>query len=74
MTGLKVTNARILEINARIRKLCGELGHIDYLDVNASVTGEDGNLRPAFSDDGLHLNDTGNKAWGAALRSALSGA
>jgi lysophospholipase L1-like esterase len=74
VTGLKVTNRRVLAVNERIQKACQQFPNVDYVDANASIIGEDGNLRPNFSDDGLHLNDTGNKAWGLALKARLSGA
>lgn len=74
VTGLKLTNQRILAVNERIRAACRQFSNVDYLDANAALIGEDGNLLPTFSDDGLHLNDTGNKAWGVGLRSLLSGA
>jgi lysophospholipase L1-like esterase len=71
VTGQKVTNDRIRTINERIQEVCLHLANVDYVNVNAELTGNDGNLRPEFSDDGLHLNAEGNKAWAAALRSRL---
>ena len=73
VTGLRVTNARIQAVNARLRKACEQFSNIAYVDVSSALIGEDGNLLPSFSSDGLHLNDEGNRAWGDVLRSRISG-
>jgi lysophospholipase L1-like esterase len=42
-----------------------------YLDLWPALALEDGELNPAYSDDRLHLNDSGYDAWLAELRPAL---
>lgn len=45
--------------------------HAQYLDVWPALVGEDGGIRPEYSDDRLHLTAPGYEAWLAELRPAL---
>lgn len=52
-------------LNDGLRTLAG--GLVEYVDLWPAMT-TDGQLRPEFTDDGLHLNGTGCLAWAAVLR------
>lgn len=54
----EVTNDKIKEINLKIKNICEE-NDITYVDVYSSLTDEDGNLKSAYSKEGLHLTDLG---------------
>jgi lysophospholipase L1-like esterase len=69
--GQRTTNARIAAFNRKLRELCEGQPGVRFVDTTADLSDPSGNLRPGFSDDGLHLNDAGNRAWEAALRRAL---
>lgn len=57
-----VNNSRIGEYNAVVEKLAEEWG-CTYLDVAAAVADEEGFLPSEFTDDGVHMNIRGCKAW-----------
>lgn len=61
-TGGGYLTEHIRAINARLEQLSAEIG-CRYVDVYSALKMEDGSLRPAYSDDGLHPNDAG---YGAA--------
>jgi lysophospholipase L1-like esterase len=73
VSGFKTTNKRLRAVNERLRQLSQQFPRTDYIDANQAVSDPDGNLRAAFSEDGLHLNAAGNTAWVAALRPLFSG-
>ena len=54
----EVTNDKIKEINLKIKNICKE-NDITYIDVYSSLTDDDGNLKSAYSKEGLHLTDLG---------------
>lgn len=54
----KVTNDTIKEINSKIKNMCEE-NDINYVDVYSSLTDDNGNLKVAYSKEGLHLTDLG---------------
>jgi lysophospholipase L1-like esterase len=54
----EVTNDKIKEINLKIKNICKE-NDITYVDVYSSLIDEDGNLKSAYSKEGLHLTDLG---------------
>lgn len=54
----EVTNDKIKEINLKIKNICEE-NDITYIDVYSSLTDDDGNLKSAYSKEGLHLTDLG---------------
>ena len=51
-------NDRIKEANQELEKLSDRL-HINFIDCNSAITGEDGNLRPEFCIDGIHIYGDG---------------
>lgn len=51
-------NSSIIELNKRIKKLCSE-EHIKYINVYDKLLDKDGNLKSAYTKEGLHLNDLG---------------
>ena len=52
------TNERLQEANHEIRKLA-ERYHAEYLDLNAGLTDEAGNLRKELTIDGVHMHVEG---------------
>ena len=52
------TNERVQEANHEIRKLAGRY-HAEYLDLNAGLTDEAGNLRKELTIDGVHMHVEG---------------
>lgn len=61
---------RIRDANRHLRQFAPTV-HAQYLDLWPTFAQEDGALDPAFSDDRLHLNDEGYRAWLAELQPAL---
>ena len=61
---------QIQEANIHLRQFAATV-HAQYLDLWPAMSGEDGELRPDFSDDRLHLNAAGYAAWLDELRPAL---
>jgi lysophospholipase L1-like esterase len=59
----------IIALNRRIEHLC-DAKRLKFVDLNKNLA-PTGTLERAFSDDGLHLNVSGNRAWADALASAL---
>lgn len=55
-------NANVLDFNNRLKKLAEEFGY-DYVDVHALMADGKGELRAAYTDDGLHLKEAAYKAW-----------
>jgi lysophospholipase L1-like esterase len=62
--------ADIQNANRHIRQFATTL-HAQYLDLWASMAMDDGELSPEFTNDRLHLNETGYEAWLNELRPAL---
>lgn len=63
----QIPNPRIRELNRRLTIVARE-EDILYLDLHSLFTNVDGNLRPDFSTDGLHLNSQGYLVWRSALQ------
>ena len=61
---------QIQEANIHLRQFAATV-HAQYLDLWPAMSREDGELRPDFSDDRLHLNAAGYAAWLDELRPAL---
>jgi lysophospholipase L1-like esterase len=61
---------RIREANIHLRQFSATV-HAQFLDLWPTMALDDGELNPIFSDDRLHLNDTGYEAWLSELRPAL---
>ena len=60
----------VREANVHLRQFAPTI-HAQYLDLWPALAGEDGAIRPEYSDDDLHLTATGYEAWLAELRPAL---
>lgn len=56
------TNAKVLELNARIVQIARDFA-LPYLDIGTPLKEANGNLAPKFSEDGLHLNGLGYFVW-----------
>ena len=65
-------NKKVDKINDAIKKYCKD-NNIDYMDVNASLSGENG-LRQEFTTDGTHLTQEAYKIWAKMLTSFLKDA
>jgi hypothetical protein len=61
--------SEIVSLNSQIAHLCREK-HLKFVDLNKSLA-PNGSLNRAFSDDGLHLNRSGNRVWANSLASEL---
>ena len=53
MFGIR-TNAAIAEANTYVEKLAGEMG-CEYIDVNAGMTDENGDLKAEYAIEGMHM-------------------
>ena len=62
--------AHVHEANIHLRRFAPTV-RAQYLDLWPAFATADGALDPRFSDDRLHLNDAGYRAWLAQLRPAL---
>jgi lysophospholipase L1-like esterase len=61
---------RIREANIHLRQFSATV-HAQFLDLWPTMALEDGEINPVFSDDRLHLNESGYEAWLSELRPAL---
>lgn len=64
---LAIPNSRIRSLNQQLQAIAQKEG-VKYLDLHRLFTNEQGNLRPKFSTDGLHLNSQGYLVWSSALQ------
>jgi N-acetylglucosamine-6-sulfatase len=60
----------IQDANRHLRQYA-QIVHAQYLDLWASMATEDGELKPEYTTDRLHLTAAGYEAWLAELRPAL---
>ncbi|HEY2643578.1 MAG TPA: GDSL-type esterase/lipase family protein [Galbitalea sp.] len=60
----------IQDANRHLRQYAQNV-HAQYLDLWASMATEDGELRPEYTTDRLHLTEAGYEAWLNELRPAL---
>jgi lysophospholipase L1-like esterase len=59
----------IRALNAAYRALVAAAGPpVEHLDIWPALADEAGDLRPAFTPDGVHLSDAGYAAWVEVLR------
>ncbi|CAN5181227.1 hypothetical protein BH11ACT4_BH11ACT4_22380 [soil metagenome] len=58
------------DANRHLRQFSSSV-NAQYLDLWPAFAQEDGEIKPEYSDDRLHLNDAGYQAWLAELRPAL---
>ena len=54
----EITNDKIKEINLKIKDICEE-NDINYVDVYSSLIDDNGDLKQAYTKEGLHLTDLG---------------
>ena len=76
--GVMPRSARFREdvrlLNRAYRALVERIGDpVEYLDLEPVLADENGDLRKAYSEDGLHLNGAGYAAWVEALRPRIEG-
>ena len=67
------TNPEIDEANKQLEKLVGEFLGVKYVNLGPGLADPDGNLRPDYSADGIHLNIDGYLAIRAALAEYIVG-
>lgn len=60
----------IRDANRHLRQFSPTV-HAQYLDLWPALALEDGEINPEFSNDRLHLNDAGYRAWLAELEPAI---
>jgi lysophospholipase L1-like esterase len=61
---------QIQDANRHLRQFSATV-HAQYLDLWPALALEDGEINPAYSDDRLHLNDDGYRAWVGELGPAI---
>lgn len=64
---LAITNSRIRQLNQQLQNIATK-EDVKYLDLYPLFTNQQGNLRPEFSTDGLHLSPIGYVVWRTALQ------
>ena len=63
-------NVRIVGFNARMEVLAADLG-VEFWALHPHFLGEDGQLWPDFTDDGLHLTAAAYAEWAERLRAYI---
>ena len=63
-------NAAIQRVNQYLQKVTRDRG-IPYVDLSGMFQDETGNLKAAFTDDGLHINGEGYIVWKEAIISRV---
>ncbi|THG32372.1 GDSL-type esterase/lipase family protein [Naasia lichenicola] len=63
----------VREINIHVRQFAPTV-KAEWVDLWPELAEEDGEIKPEYSDDRLHLNDAGYSAWVAQLRPVLESA
>lgn len=63
-------NARITELNAMLVNFAKE-NNITVIDMNKTFSGENHVLKEEFTTDGVHLSETGYKAWSEQISAVL---
>lgn len=64
---LAIPNSRIRKLNQQLQNIATKQ-KVKYLNLHPLFTNKQGNLRPEFSTDGLHLNPQGYLVWSSALQ------
>jgi lysophospholipase L1-like esterase len=68
--GFADRNESVQDFNRRIKKMAGEHGY-DFMDLHALFADEKGELKPDFTEDGLHLTDAGYQVWRAEIEKTM---
>ena len=63
-------NQAIVDLNSQLAQLARQRG-LDYLDLHSHLLDDRGQLKPAFTHDGLHLTRAAYEVWAEQLRSLL---
>jgi lysophospholipase L1-like esterase len=63
-------NAAIEDVNARLKKLAAEF-HCDYIDLHSLMADEKGELKPEFTQEGLHLVDPAYRVWAKVVEEKM---
>jgi lysophospholipase L1-like esterase len=63
-------NAAIKDFNGRIKRLAEEFGY-KYLDLHPLFVDEQGELKAAFTADGIHLTEPAYEIWRSEIEKAL---
>ncbi len=71
-SGHKSKKKEILAVNKALKKMATELNFI-YVDIHKPFRNYRGYLKPAFSHDGLHLNDAGYNHWKSVIHDLVMG-
>ena len=64
---MAIPNSRIRKLNQQLQDIATK-EKVKYLNLHPLFTNKQGNLRPEFSTDGLHLNTQGYLVWSSALQ------
>ncbi|BAY08550.1 hypothetical protein NIES2098_17100 [Calothrix sp. NIES-2098] len=64
---LAIANSRIQQLNQQLQTIATKQG-VQYLDLYPLFANQEGNLRPEFTTDGLHLSPEGYMVWRTALQ------
>ncbi len=72
LNGRRIDNARIRELNARIRGVSGQFPSVVFVDATRAMVDGTGNLEATFTVDGVHLTEAGYRAWASVLAPALA--
>ncbi len=64
---LAIPNSRIRNLNQQLRTIAAK-EDVKYLNLYPLFADKQGNLRPKFTTDGLHLNNHGYLVWSSALQ------
>ena len=65
------TNQKIQALNLAYRELAQGMMNVEFINVFDSFLGEDGQLKPAYTTDGLHLSVAGYRILAQALQEIL---
>ena len=65
------TNQKIQTLNQAYHELAQGMMNVEFINVFESLLGEDGQLKPAYTTDGLHLTIEGYRVLSKALQNEL---
>ncbi|MEX1252626.1 MAG: GDSL-type esterase/lipase family protein [Hyphomonas sp.] len=64
------SNDRVRSVNALLKESSADSGFV-IVDTYAVMVDETGNLNPAFTNDGLHLNEAGYTVWSSMISETM---
>ena len=65
------TNQKIQSLNQAYRELAQGMMNVEFVNVFDSLLSEDGQLKPAYTTDGLHLTIEGYRVLSKALQKEI---